>query len=457
VSTLSALPSIDRILAHPRVRAQPGLPRVVVRDAARLVLDGWRGRLRAGEQEAPGMDPLVDEVLRSATEARQSAWRRVVNATGVVLHTNLGRAPLAAPVAARVAELAPHWLNLEMDLEEGQRDHRHDRLRPALLRILGCGEAVVVNNNAAATLLTLAAIAGDRAVAVSRGEQIEIGGSFRMPDIVAQSGARMLEVGTTNRTWLRDYERAIDDGAAVVLKIHRSNFRVEGFTHEATVEELGELCRRRGVPLVHDLGMGLPHEVPGLGEEHVAASLRAGASLVLFSGDKLLGGPQCGVIVGEKELVARVRSHPLCRVLRPDKMVLVALEETLLLWEADRSGASLPAVWMMRRSGPELEAAARRLAARAAEILAGRVEVGVEDCDGAAGGGSLPGLPLPSWAVTLQIPGGGTTQLAERLRRGAPPVVGQMDGGRLLLHTRTLLPGDDALLLDALRSLSESP
>ncbi len=454
MASFSALPSIDRLLTDPRVQAVSDLPRLVLRDAARATLEEQRTRIRRGEEPA-AIDLLVDMTLSLARRMRRSAYRPVINGTGVVLHTNLGRAPLPRSVANRVADLSTGYLNLEIDLESGERDHRHDRLRPALSRVLGCQDVVVVNNNAAATLLALMALAAGEAVGVSRGEQIEIGGSFRMPEILALSGARMIEVGTTNRTHLRDYEAALDQGAKLLLKVHRSNYELTGFVAETGVAELAALCRRRGAILVHDLGMGLLHPLPLLGQQSVRTSLLEGAHLVLFSGDKLLGGPQCGVIAGDGSCISQIRSHPMTRVMRPDKMILVALEETLLGWEADPTGNFLPTIEMLNRPAPVLEAAAKALREGILARLGERVSAEILPVQGATGGGSLPGLALPSWAVAIGLPGGGTTGLHDELRRGDPALLGKMEEGRLLLDVRTLLVGDADRVIQALATALE--
>jgi L-seryl-tRNA(Ser) seleniumtransferase len=383
------------------------------------VLDRAREEIRTGREPAP----LVDAVLEELARARRPSLRRVLNATGVLVHTNLGRAPLARAALGRVAEVGAGYSNLEYHLEAGARGSRQDHLASLLCRLTGAEAALVVNNNAAAVFLALAALAEGRQVVVSRGELIEIGDGFRIPDVLARSGARLVEVGTTNRTRIADYERAIASETALLLRVHQSNFRVVGFTELPTLAELAELARRRGVPLVDDLGSGA---LFALGDEPTPAeSLRAGADLVTFSGDKLLGGPQAGVVVGRVELVERLRRHPLQRALRADKLTLAALEGTLAVaLDPARATQEIPVLRMFHEP---LESVRRR-AARLAELVGGEVEETVAR----VGGGALPLAELPSAACAVE------EGLAAALRLGEPPVVAVVRDGRTLLDCRTL-------------------
>ena len=455
---LSQLPAIDRLLQHSLWDRHPHLPHSAARDACRAEVTALREALLSGQRSAvPPLDEVAAGAVARALSDTRPLLRRVINATGVVVHTNLGRAPLA-PAALEALQLAGRYTNLELDLDSGQRDSRHDRLGAAFARILGCGDVVVVNNNASAVYLALSALQRDGGaaptVAISRGEQVEIGGSFRMPDIMAATGATMLEVGATNRTHLHDYSAALDDGADVLLKVNRSNFRIEGFTAEVSVAELGALARERGVPLVHDLGSGLLQPEEGLAYDTVTSSLDAGASLVLFSGDKLLGGPQCGIAAGSPDLVRRMLRHPLMRMLRPGKLTLLALEATLRSWETDRSGALIPVARMRTRDDAELRGTAYQLGARLAEVLGGRAAVEVVRVDGRVGGGAMPGRPLPSWAVAIAPVDRSEATFAAQLRHGEPSVVARVEGGRVLLDVRTLLQGDAEALAGLLgRSL----
>ena len=347
----------------------------------------------------------------------------MLNATGVIVHTNLGRAPLAADALAQVVEAARGYSNLELDLREGSRGSRQDHVAALLRRLTGAEAALVVNNNAAALLLALAAIAEGREVIVSRGELIEIGDGFRIPDVLARSGARLVEVGTTNRTRARDYEKAVRAETALLLRVHQSNFRLVGFTELPRLEELADVARGHGLPLLDDLGSGVLAELPG--EPSARDSLAAGADLVCFSGDKLLGGPQAGIVVGSAELVEKLRRHPLQRAVRIDKLSLAALEGTLRAYLT--APERIPVLRMLHEDAGNVRARAERLAS----LVGGTVEETV----GRVGGGALPLAELPSFACAVE------ESLAQRLRLGEPPVVGIVRDGRLLLDCRTL---DDA-------------
>ncbi|HKI90946.1 MAG TPA: L-seryl-tRNA(Sec) selenium transferase [Gaiellaceae bacterium] len=411
---LRDLPSVDEL-----ARAA-GDPLAV--DAARAVLARARDEIRAGAEPGDIAARLRDELAT----ARAPSLRRVLNATGVLVHTNLGRAPLPEEALARVVDAARGYSNLELDLGEGVRGSRQDHLAAILHRLTGAEAALVVNNNAGAVLLALAALAEGREVIVSRGELIEIGDGFRIPDVLARSGARLVEVGTTNRTRAADYERALGDETALLLRVHQSNFRVVGFTELPRLEELAAVARRRGVPLVDDLGSGAlqPRDTLSLGDREPSAreSLAAGADLVCFSGDKLLGGPQAGIVVGRADLVEKLRRHPLQRALRIDKLSLAALEGTLLL-HLD-APERIPVLRMLAQE----PAAVRARAGRLATATGGEVEETI----GRVGGGALPLAELPSFACSLD------ESLAAPLRAGEPPVVGIVRDGRLLLDCLTL-------------------
>jgi L-seryl-tRNA(Ser) seleniumtransferase len=406
-------------------------------DAARTVLEQAREEIRAGAD--PG--DLENRVRAEVERVRRPALRRVLNATGVLVHTNLGRAPLPAFALERVAEAARGYSNLEFDLAAGARGSRQDHAAAILRRLTGAEAALVVNNNAGAVLLALAALAEGREVIVSRGELIEIGDGFRIPDVLARSGARLVEVGTTNRTRVADYEAAIGDETAVLLRVHQSNFRIVGFAEQPGTAALAALAHRRGLPLVDDLGSGALVE---LGEEPTArASLAAGADLVCFSGDKLLGGPQAGIVAGRADLVERLRRHPLQRALRIDKLALAALEGTLLLYlDPERALAEVPVLRQLREGAATVRARAERLAAA--------VDGEVEETTARVGGGALPLAELPSFACALP------EELAAPLRLGEPPVVGVVRDGRLLLDCRTLTDGEAEEAAAAVRACSRS-
>jgi L-seryl-tRNA(Ser) seleniumtransferase len=439
---LRLLPSIDRLLAAAAWEEASQVPHAIRRDACREVVDGARTRILGGELDGVDEGAMIRDAVALAVDRVRPVLRPVINATGVILHTNLGRAPLPRAAVDAIVAAAGRYTNIEMSLETGRRDHRLTKLSAAFSRVLGAPDVVVVNNNAAAVFLVLKALAGDgTGVAVSRGEQVEIGGSFRIPDILAEAGGRMIEVGTTNRTHLRDYMSAMDAGARILLKVHRSNFSIVGFTKEVPVSELVELTREREGIVVYDLGSGLLWGDLAGGEDTVRGALEAGVDVVCFSGDKLLGGPQCGIVVGRADLVERIRTHPLMRMLRPGKLQLLALEATLLAWERDPSGGEIPAARAMSRPRPELKRAAQRLRDRLAPLLPDELAVTVTSLDSTPGGGSAPGVLLASWGVAIEGPG--TAQLAGRLRRGDPPVVARMEDGRLLMDVRTLLSGDE--------------
>jgi L-seryl-tRNA(Ser) seleniumtransferase len=385
-------------------------------DAARIVIARAREHLRVGTP--PG--DLAAELRAELADARAAKLRRVINATGVIVHTNLGRAPLAAAALDHVRDVAGGYSNLEYDLERATRGSRQDHIAGLVQRLTRAEAALVVNNNAAAVMLALAALAEGREVLVSRGELIEIGDGFRIPDVLVRSGARLHEVGTTNRTRAGDYAAAVGPETALILRVHQSNFRVVGFTEQPRVEELAAVARSHELPLVDDLGSGALGEI---GDEPTArASLAAGADLVCFSGDKLLGGPQAGIVAGRADLVARLRRHPLQRALRADKLTLAALEGTLRLALDDPD--AIPVLRMLREAPEEVKARAARLA----EEVGGEVEETVAR----AGGGALPLTELTSFACAVE------EELAAPLRVGEPPVVGIVRDGRLLLDCRTL-------------------
>jgi L-seryl-tRNA(Ser) seleniumtransferase len=419
---LRRLPSVDALVrSEPAAGLVERFGRQATVAAIRTALDGARGR-----GEAAGPADLV--AAAAALLDQPPSLRPVLNATGVIVHTNLGRAPLPAAAIARIAEVAAGYSNLEYDLGAGARGSRHTHLGAILAELTGAADGMAVNNNAAAVMLALAALAGDREVLISRGELIEIGDGFRIPDILAQSGARLVEVGTTNRTRLDDYAAAIGPQTGAILRVHQSNFRIVGFAGAPALADLAGLARERGVALIDDLGSGQLLDLPDLADEPTARSgIEAGATVVCFSGDKLLGGPQAGVVAGSEEAVARIRRHPLARAVRIDKLSLAALEATLELYrDPVRALREVPVL----RAAAEDEAAVR---ARA-EMLAGRLGGTVVATRARVGGGAVPLLELPSHACALE----GGDALAAALRAGDPPVVARVQEGRVLLDCRTL-------------------
>jgi L-seryl-tRNA(Ser) seleniumtransferase len=428
---LAALPKVDEVLRRPELEAS-ALPRWALADATRAAIDERRRAILDGREG--GVEVASEDVLARARALLRPSLRPVINATGVVLHTNLGRAPLAGPALARLVEVARGYSNLEYVVDEKARGSRHDHLQELLVRLCGAEAAAVVNNNAAAVMLALAALASGREVIVSRGELIEIGGSFRVPDVMRQSGAVLVEVGTTNKTHRRDYAAAIGPATGLLMKVHRSNFAVVGFTAEVSTEELAELGRERGLPVMVDLGSGALIDPGGFGlppEPTVSSHVAAGAQLVTFSGDKLLGGPQAGVLVGSAAVIERVKKHPLMRALRPDKLTLAALEATLELYRDGRAMGEVPALRMLAARPEELRARAEALvaAAGAGEV----VEVA-----SAVGGGALPTAAPASFAVALARPRRGADDLERALREGDPPVIARIAGDRLLVDVRTV-------------------
>ena len=438
------LPPLDRLLNDPAVaRLIPLYGRDQVRVQARRVVDDLRERLAADPPPPPAEIESAVAALPATIAAETEALlggplRRVVNATGVFLHTNLGRAPLPRSVAEALPALLDAYCDLEFDLETGKRGQRNRRAERLLGALTGAQAAVVVNNNAAALVLALSALASGREVVISRGELVEIGGSFRIPEILATAGARLVEVGATNRTRLADYEKALGPETALLLKVFPSNFRQTGFVASVEPKSLVELGKKAGVPVLVDEGSGLlrPHGAPQLaGHPSLAELVEAGCDLACGSGDKLLGGPQAGILVGRADLLEHCRRHPLYRALRPDRMALAALEGVLRLHLA---GAALP----LDRLWPDAAAHRARLTRAAAALKAEIVPA-----EAFVGGGSAPEVPIPGEALALP----GDDALLARLRRGDPPVIGYLNQGRLLLDLRTVAPEDDDALLAAVR------
>lgn len=457
---LRRLPAVDALLSDaafgPLVEA---FGRPLVTDAVRADLQALRGGIATStfEQELePYVRPVAfAERVRERLEARSRlSCGRALNATGIVLHTGLGRAPLGK-VARDAVAAAAGFAVVEVERDSGKRGHRDQAISDLLREITGAEAATVVNNNAGATLITLAALAAGRPVIVSRGQLVEIGGSFRIPDVMAQSGAKLVEVGTTNRTHLKDYERALDQhpDAALLLRVHTSNFRVVGFTAEVELDDLVALGKNRGVPVMDDLGSGCFVDLARWGLPHeplVQRSVEAGAGVITFSGDKLLGGPQAGLIVGEKALVDRVRTHPLYRALRLDKLVLAALEATLLAYrDPARAVKELPALRMLAATTDELEARARAMAEALVAALPSLFVAVIAETS-KVGGGSYAVEELPTRCVALSPPPGWSLEdLARRLRLRDPAVFARIHDGRLLLDPRTLLPEEDRQVVDA--------
>jgi L-seryl-tRNA(Ser) seleniumtransferase len=446
-----SIPSVDALLEQqPFTAVLSTYARARVVAALRSVISDVRERVSSGAEVAGIERPelYAREVGVHLARQDEPSLRAVINATGVVLHTNLGRAPLPAAACEAMARAARGYSNLEFDLEEGGRGSRYDHCVSLLCDLTGADDALVVNNNAAALVLALNTMARGRGVAVSRGELVEIGGGFRIPDILERSGAKLVEVGSTNRTRVADFEQACADGSvAAILKVHRSNFRITGFTEEAQLQELAAVAKAHGIPLLHDLGSGLMLDAESLAlpeEPRAAESLANGADVVAVSGDKLLGGPQAGLLLGGSDAIAEMRVNPLCRALRVDKVTLAGLEATLQLYrDPDRARAEIPTLRMLSASEQELKARATSLAERLGEA---DVPSAVVEGKGAVGGGTYPGVELSGWALALDPPGGADA-FAARLRLGTPPVIARIADGRVLLDPRTVdTEEEDALV-----------
>jgi L-seryl-tRNA(Ser) seleniumtransferase len=444
---LRAVPSVERLLRSPEgaaLVAKHRRDRVV--ETLRLVLADLRRTLAAGEPMPAPSAVLADAAIR-LDAARAPRLTSVVNATGVVLHTNLGRALLADAAIAAMVAAARGAVNLEIDLTTGRRGDRDALLQEHLCALTGAESGIVVNNNAAAVLLAIAALAGGREVVVSRGELVEIGGSFRMPEVMTISGARLREVGTTNRTHAADYRGAIGPDTGLLVKVHTSNYRIVGFTSEVALDDLVAIGREHGVPVLDDLGSGALVDLTGYGlppEPVVRERIAAGADLVSFSGDKLLGGPQAGIVVGRRALVERLAAHPLRRALRPDKLRLAALEATLRLYrEAPDLPAALPTLRWLTRPLDEMEAVGRAVAPRLATALGAGHRVTVVASEAEVGSGAAPTAVLPSRALAIEHDEASPDEIAARLRAATPPVLGRIHQGRFLLDLRGIGSPDD--------------
>ena len=444
-----SIPRVDELLDRGELKASALSP-ALLRESVREELDALRSEVRGGRSSLPETDELCARILARAEEKQMPSLRTVINATGVTLHTNLGRACLSERAANAAAEAAYAYSTLEYDAARGCRGSRHSHVESLLCRLTGAEAAMAVNNNAAAVLLILSALACGGEVIVSRGELVEIGGSFRIPEIVTQCGCTLREVGATNKTHLRDYEAAVSEQTRAILKVHTSNYRIVGFTESVPREALAALARERGLPLIEDLGSGALVELEQYGihgEPTVQRSLRAGVDVASFSGDKLLGGPQAGLIVGRKEYIERLKKHPLARALRLDKMTLAALHATLRAYlDTDTAAREIPTLAMLSAG----EEALRDKALRLQQALAGAgVASQLVKTGDAVGGGSAPAQELPGWAVALDPGKHSVDELEERLRMRAKPIVARIHCGQYLLCVRTIDEKDFAGLAAA--------
>ncbi len=468
---LPKLPSVDALVRAPSLAGLvTSLGAAAVTDAARIVLSRLREEVVGGRMDDKSLDLALDgltaAVERQLRQMLSYSLRPLINATGVILHTNLGRAPLAGAAFGHIRSTASVYSNLEYDFSTGERGKREihvDRLFQKLLSedhaAIADPSTIVVNNNAAAVLLALNSLAEGGEVIVSRGELVEIGGSFRIPDVMSKSNATLREVGTTNRTRVADYENAITDRTRLLLRVHRSNFEITGFTEQPGLEDLVALARRRNLPLMEDLGSGALIDLRSVGingEPSVLDSLRAGVDIVSYSGDKLLGGPQAGLISGRADLVARMRSNSLFRALRVDKLTYAALEATLLAY-AKRDHDAIPVLRMMRLSKGEISHRAEAVVSCVEAGQVGGLKLDLLDGESVIGGGAAPSAVLPTRLIALTHAVLSADELSVRLRASAPPVIARVEEGRVLLDLRTVFPEQDAEIVTALASLSRSP
>ncbi len=444
-SSLRALPSVDRLVSAVESEISNAIPRDALVHLARVVLADARQAL-ADVGVAPSFDTLVTTVVAKARHLITPSLRPLINASGVIIQTNLGRAPLSEAAIAAMQAVGQGYSNLEYDLDAGERGSRYGHLNALLARLTGAEAALAVNNNAAAVFFVLSCFCTGKDVLVSRGQAVEIGGGFRIPDVLKESGARLVEVGTTNRTYAHDYTAAITPETAAILTVHRSNFRIIGFTHDPPDRELRQVANDTGILWIDDWGSGSLLQPGRYGLAHeptVSDRVAADCDLVCFSGDKLLGGPQAGLIVGKETAIARLRKHPLLRALRVDKLTIAALEATLLSYLRGRAEQEIP-VWQM--IGARVETLQTRATTLATQLHELGYAVEITACQSAVGGGSLPGETLPSWAIAI---GGSPDALHARLRHGDPAVVGRIVEEQLLLDLRTVLPHQDEALLQS--------
>ncbi|WP_419784875.1 L-seryl-tRNA(Sec) selenium transferase [Pseudodesulfovibrio sp.] len=458
------LPSMDHILdGLTEDAALAGLPRPLVKEHAAAFLDLCREEIKSGaitEESQLGLDVLLPRLAAYVRSHSRPHFRRVLNATGVVVHTNLGRSLLSKPAIAAVTEACAHYSNCEFDLSTGKRGSRYSHVEQILCDITGAESALVVNNNAAAVFIMLETLAKGREVIVSRGQLVEIGGSFRIPDVMVKSGATLREVGATNRTHIHDYENAIGDETAALMRVHTSNFRVVGFTKEVTLAEMRALGDRYGLPVIEDLGSGTLYALAGeglLGEPTVQQVVAQGADVVSFSGDKVLGGPQAGIIVGKKEFIDRIKKNPLNRAMRIDKMTLAALEATLRLYtDMDLARRTVPTLRMITASRESLKSKARRLADAVRASLGDLAEAGLRQGSSRVGGGAFPEYDLPGTLVYVRVDGIPADDLRRALLDTDPPLVARIEDDVFLLDPRTLGNTEISLAADALRQAVEA-
>ncbi|PIE35540.1 L-seryl-tRNA(Sec) selenium transferase [candidate division KSB3 bacterium] len=452
---LRQIPKVDDVLHIPEIHSfLENVPRPVVVESIRQALASLRQNILEGNVHTFSFEHLLESIRAQVVKRQERHLKRVINGTGIIVHTNLGRSNLSQKAIEAVTEAAGAYSNLEYDLQAGERGSRYSHIEGVLCDLLGCEAALVVNNNAAAVLLVLSTLAKGKEAIISRGELVEIGGSFRVPDVMQQGGCILRDVGATNRTHLRDYERAITEQTGLLLRVHTSNYRIVGFTHSVSLEDLKVLSLQAGIPLVEDMGSGLLIKLtqPGLADEPtVQESLAAGVDVVTFSGDKLLGGPQAGIIVGKKQYIEQIKQHPLNRALRIDKMTLAALEVTLSHYRYQEDALQhIPTLQMIEVKRENLQKKAESLLEqfRKASLPASLVEASSQ-----VGGGALPIQQLPTYCVCLELLNVSPNQIASRLRRGTPPIIGRIVKDRYLLDVRTLDDSEFPTVVEQIRQM----
>jgi L-seryl-tRNA(Ser) seleniumtransferase len=457
---LRKIPKIDEILAHGDWKKLIGdRSEEIAKDGLRQYLDELRVDIKEGVVGAiPAIAVIVDETRKKVVAMTTPTLRKVINGTGIIIHTNLGRSLLARSAIDAIVNAASHYSNLEYDLKIGARGNRHEHCMSILKKLTGAEDALVVNNNAGAVFLILNTLAEGKEVIISRGELIEIGGSFRIPEVMKKSGAVLREVGTTNRTYVADYERAMNENTGLIMKAHTSNYRIRGFTHETGIEELVSLGKKYNIPTFYDAGSGLLYSVKAMGildEPLISQEVGKGLDILSFSGDKLLGAPQSGIIVGEKALIDAMKKNPMTRALRPDKFTLAGLESTLLLYlDMERTKEEIPTLKMIHEDPNTLKGRAQRFL-RQLKMKCSNIAASVVELYSEVGGGSLPDVVIPSYGISIKPHNMSVDALEERLRNLEVPVIGRIEKETLILDMRTILKEEETVLLSGLETASK--
>ncbi len=455
------IPKVDNLMEDEEIKNLcSNTSRELVLESVRIVTENLREFINTSEDEDDIINKIkyiTDDIKKEVGKYTLFHMRRVVNGTGTILHTNLGRAVISDDAAEKIKHIVTGYSNLEYDLENGERGSRYSHFEKIITKITGAEAAMAVNNNAAAVLLILSALAKDNEVIVSRGELVEIGGSFRVPDVMVQSGGKLIEVGTTNKTHLYDYENAINENTKALLKVHTSNYKIVGFTESVPLEDLGMLARKHGIPLIEDIGSGVLVDLSRYGLEYeptVQASIKAGADIVCFSGDKLLGGPQAGIIVGKKSLIEKIKKHPLTRALRIDKFTAIALECVFHEYlDEEKAMRSIPVLRLINRNYQDIKSQADLLYSKLKQVINSNCEVIIENCQSQIGGGSLPLERINSVALLFKPLNMTTASLEKQLRFMDTPVIGRIVNDYFLLDLRTILDGEDEAIVKAFGSI----